>query len=249
MYSRLDPDSIIKTAKKLKKRVDERFEGRGIADVCAELVAQTEKAKDESEHLNNPYWPLRLLVGAVVAAGAIVFIYIGTFLNFSKVTTETFSFVQGLEASINTLILAGLGLAFLFNVERRQKRKRALAALHQLRSLTHVIDMHQLTKDPSVILKDGPATESSPKRDLNEFELTRYLDYCSEMLSICGKAAALYAQHFNDSVTVSAVNDIELLTTNLSRKIWQKIVLIHRGGDGGTPPSKIKAALLDVAGR
>ena len=46
------------------------------------------------------------------------------------------------------------------------------------------------------------------------------------MLSITGKLAALYAQALNDDVVVNAVNDIENLGTNLSRKIWQKIMLV-----------------------
>ncbi len=48
------------------------------------------------------------------------------------------------------------------------------------------------------------------------------------MLSITGKLAALYAQSVNDDVVVEAVNDIEELGSNLSRKIWQKIMLIRR---------------------
>ncbi|MFL2582648.1 MAG: hypothetical protein ACJ0QJ_05780 [Flavobacteriales bacterium] len=39
--------------------------------------------------------------------------------------------------------------------------------------------------------------------------------------------AALYAQSLPDEVIVSAVNEIEVLTTGLSRKIWQKIVVIQ----------------------
>ena len=57
-------------------------------------------------------------------------------------------------------------------------------------------------------------------------DLARYLDYCSEMLSITGKVAALFAQSVNDDVVIDGVNDIETLSSNLSRKIWQKITLI-----------------------
>ena len=44
--------------------------------------------------------------------------------------------------------------------------------------------------------------------------MTRYLDYCSEMLSLTNKLAALYAQYLPDAVVIDAVNDIEQLTTN-----------------------------------
>jgi hypothetical protein len=100
-----------------------------------------------------------------------------------------------------------------------------LDALHRLRSLAHVIDMHQLTKDPTVIL-DTHKTPASPERTMSQFELTRYLDYCSEMLAMVGKLAALYGERMRDGVVIDAVNDIETLTTSLGRKIWQKITII-----------------------
>jgi hypothetical protein len=85
--------------------------------------------------------------------------------------------------------------------------------------------MHQLTKDPEQILQQG-TTESSSLRRMTAFDLGRYLDYCSEMLSLTGKVAALYVQGFDDGVALQAVNEIEDLTTGLSRKIWQKLTLV-----------------------
>jgi hypothetical protein len=61
---------------------------------------------------------------------------------------------------------------------------------------------------------------------MTQFELTRYLDYCAEMLALVGKLAALYAEGVRDSVVINAVNDIENLTSGLGRKIWQKITII-----------------------
>ena len=98
-------------------------------------------------------------------------------------------------------------------------------SLHKLRSIVHVVDMHQLTKDPSAVVSGGPPTAHSPKRELSGFELIRYLDYCSELLSLTGKVAALYAQVSRDAVVVSAVQELEQLATSLSQKIWQKILI------------------------
>jgi hypothetical protein len=53
------------------------------------------------------------------------------------------------------------------------------------------------------------------------------------MLSLTGKLAALYAQSVNDTVVVEAVNDIENLATNLSRKIWQKIMMVEQNAEAG----------------
>ena len=87
--------------------------------------------------------------------------------------------------------------------------------------------MHQLTKDPERLLIRGMETPSSPKGNLSATELMRYLDYCSEMLSLIGKLAALYVQKFDDPVALAAVNEVEELTTGLSRKIWQKIMTLN----------------------
>ena len=114
---------------------------------------------------------------------------------------------------------------FAVTAENPLKRRLALGALHDFRSIVHVIDMHQLTKDPSAM--GGSRTSSSPQRPLSPFEIVRYLDYCAEMLSLASKVAALYAQNLRDPVVVDAVGDIERLTTNLSQKIWQKISIIE----------------------
>ncbi len=102
---------------------------------------------------------------------------------------------------------------------------RALKALHELRSIVHVIDMHQLTKDPSAL--GAPRTSSSPDRSMTSHQLLRYLAYCSELLSLSSKIAALYADKLADPVIVEAVGDIERLSSNLSQKVWQKIQLIE----------------------
>src|SRR6266849_1869827 len=89
--------------------------------------------------------------------------------------------------------------------------------------MAHIIDMHQLTKDPdrwgSADVNNGALTRP---------ELIRYLDFCSDLLALISKAAALHVQDFDDSVTLAAVNEIEDLTAGLSRKIWQKIMILDR---------------------
>ena len=68
---------------------------------------------------------------------------------------------------------------------------------------------------------------------MNRFELSRYLDYCSEALSLTGKVAALYMKGFDDPVALQAVNEVESLTTGLSRKIWQKLTILYSMGEEG----------------
>ena len=227
-YRRLDPRLIIATAEKPEQRVAERFPDSGLRRVAAELVTLSTDLAAAAKALEAPIWWVRILIGLAILAGATMFLFVGTILSFAHIASdEAFDFVQGLEASINTILLAGLGFLALARSEERLKRTRVFKELHALRSLIHVIDMHQLTKDPAALSDNFKPTAHSPVRITNRQDLARYLDYCSEMLSITGKLAALFAQSVNDEVVVGAVNDIEELGSNLSRKIWQKITMIE----------------------
>jgi len=146
------------------------------------------------------------------------------------------------------VLVAGAALIFLFTLEERIKRRRALADLHGLRSFVHVIDMHQLTKDPSHGAHINQATPSSPKRDMTPAELTRYLDYCSEMLSLSAKIAALYAQSLPDAVVIEAVSDLERLTSDLSSEIWQKIMIAEEKRLADRASARPAAAPVAVGG-
>ena len=63
---------------------------------------------------------------------------------------------------------------------------------------------------------------------MTTFELGRYLDYCTELLSIIGKVAAIYVQEFPDPAAVEAADELTRLTTDLTRNIWQKIMILDR---------------------
>jgi hypothetical protein len=141
--------------------------------------------------------------------------------------TSIAEFLQGSEAAINEVVFLGVAVFFLVTLETRLKRRRVLEAIHVLRSMAHIVDMHQLTKDPERIVGDRPSTETGERGLQNPTELTHYLQYCSDLLALI-KIAALYVQTFNDPVTISAVNEIEDLTNGLSRKMWQKIMIFDR---------------------
>ncbi len=234
MYRQLDPAQVIDTAARLRRRVEERFPESGLGKVAAELEGVTREAAALSEWMVRPNWPLRAAVGVVVLLLVIVLVTVTMQVKLELKAGDWFSLVQGLEALINDLIFFGIGIYFLVGLEVRHKRKRALAALHVLRSLAHIVDMHQLTKDPERVLSAGPSTASSPKRTMSPFELVRYLDYSSEMLAIVSKVAGIYVQHFADPVTIDAASAVEDLTVGLSRAIWQKIVILDRFMDQST---------------
>jgi hypothetical protein len=223
MYRSLDPQKTIATLKTLSMRIEERFPGASLNKVCLELLAVAEETTGRIAWLEKRHGGIRFAILVVIGIG----IVLGLMLyRRVKIHTDGFS-IEELEAATNAIVLLGAALFFLFSLEARLKRARVLKAVHELRSISHVIDMHQLTKDPSQVIDGaGPRTQSSPTRTLTAFELTRYLDYCSEMLSLVGKLAALYVQSTNDSVVLQAVNDIETLTNGISRKIWQKIMIL-----------------------
>lgn len=226
-YRTLDPEKIAATAQSLEARIGDRFPNSGLASVASELVVMSRDLAAAAERLARPIWWLRVFTWSVIILGAGMFIFVGSILSFDRISTGAFDFVQGVEATLNTLILGGVGFLALNSVEQRLKRKQIFKELHGLRSLIHVIDMHQLTKDPAALSGAFTPTAHSPQRTKSPAELARYLDYCSEMLSVTGKLAALFAQAIQDEVVTSAVNDIEDLGSNLSRKIWQKITLIE----------------------
>jgi hypothetical protein len=223
MYRSLDPEKTIATLRTLANRIEERFQGASLHRVCTELLAIAEETTGRIQWVSKRHFGTRLAVLLVVG----IAVWLGWFVvRLVKVQPDGFS-IEELEAATNAVVLIGAALFFLFSLEYRIKRRRVLSALNELRAISHVIDMHQLTKDPShVVAGVGDRTRSSPQRTLTPFQLTRYLDYCSEMLSLVGKLAALYAQSDSDSVVLQAVNEIENLTSGISRKIWQKIMIL-----------------------
>lgn len=228
-FQGLDPEKIIATAEALHRRISERFPDSGLSRLALELHQTSCRTAGTARDLAVPIRWLRALVA--LCSGLAVTAFVGSLL-FLQGTTKVFSsvaeFFQGLDAFLNELVFVGLALLFLFTVENRIKRSRALKSLYVLRSLAHIVDMHQLTKHPERVSVSGHDTPSSPKRVLTPFELTRYLDYCSEMLALLSKLAALHTQHFDDPVTLAAVNDVENLTQGLARTIWQKIMILDR---------------------
>lgn len=227
IYRTLDPGRLLSTLDRLRERIESRFPNAGLSRLCGELIETARASTQEAARLATPNWPLRIGVGAIIVLGVVAQIAAAKLLRL-ETAQNNIGLLGNLEAAVNLLILFGGAIWFLLTLEERMKRRRALDELHQLRSFAHVIDMHQLTKDPTALLQ-----ERAPPRRMTKFELTRYLDYCAEMLALIGKLAALYAERVRDPVVIDAVTEIENLTTGLARKIWQKISVIGEMEEGG----------------
>jgi hypothetical protein len=217
---------IVETVARLQCRISERFPGSGLSRLCGELLAVARQASKRSQWIGKPIRWIRF-VGYAVALLLVAFLIGSVVYGIRTSDAEKIGFlelVQLFEAGLNDIIFFAIAIYFLISLETRIKRRRALAAVHELRSIAHVIDMHQLTKDPERFMREWASTEHSPKQQMTPLLLNRYLDYCSEMLSLTGKIASLYVQHFDDADAVAAVSEVEQLSTGLSRKIWQKII-------------------------
>ncbi len=225
-YQCLDSGEIIKSIDLLCRRISERFPGSGLSKVAREVLEVAETAQSKAQEIGRPNYFLRTAIGTVVCVFSVGLAEVILRVRLPFQCSSVNEFVQIAEAGISNLIFIGAGIASLVAVENKIKRNRAVLLMSELRSLAHVVDMHQLTKDPDCALTPQFRTPSSPQRNMSAFQLARYLDYCSELLSLISKIASLYVQNYDDPIVVETGNDIESLTTGLSQKIWQKIVIL-----------------------
>lgn len=228
MYRSLDAAQIVETCRANSERIAERFVGSGLSKVAGELLVVSEQAAALNRWLGRPQLALRALAGLGIAAVLIIVASVALNVKVQWNITSMGEFLQTSEAAINEVVFLGIAVFFFLNLETRLKRRRALKAIHELRSMAHIIDMHQLTKDPERITGGAAADTTAVKRPQSPAELIRYLDYCTDLLALISKIAALYVQNFDDPVTLAAVNEVETLTNGLSRKIWQKIIILDR---------------------
>lgn len=235
-YRRLDAAQIVATIRSLKTRIDARFPGSGLGKVCGELLEIGEGAADFIVLLRRPIYPIRitswLLIGLIVLFGLAPFAVLLSPETWARGWLDAFGglggMIEAIEATLNELVLLGLAVLFLATAEGRIKRYRNLKALRELRSIAHVVDMHQLTKDPKNLLVSPGERSAEGGEAMSREDLAHYLDYCSEVLSLNSKLAALYLEGFDDHVVIGAVNEIEELGAGLSGKIWQKIMILDR---------------------
>jgi len=238
MYRQLDASKIVLTAETLRNRIAERFPESGLSKVAAEVLSVAQEAIERLQWIKKPQKGLRLGVYLLMAGVlAVLFMLLGSLERPNW--KEPGNFIQVLEAGLSAMFFIGASVLFLLTWEGRIKRTKALRAIHELRAMSHIVDMHQLTKDPDALRSGRGNTASSPARTLTAPQLSRYLDYCSELLSLISKIAALYAQGLEDPVVLSAVDDVEDLCAELSQKVWQKItildaVLSREGRGAGT---------------
>jgi hypothetical protein len=216
LNAELQPEKITETLEKLQARIEHRFPNSGLGQTCADLIVFSQQTPLVTAEIIKPIIWLRWTIGIFVAMVLLGLILTISSLNVTIGRLNISDFIGLLEATTNEIVLIAAGIFSLTTIETRVKRARVVDALNKLRSVAHIVDMKQLSKDPD-----------DPNSQLTDLELGRYLDYCSEMLALISKIAFLYIAQFDDPEANQSVNELETLTTGLSRKIWQKIAILH----------------------
>jgi hypothetical protein len=223
---RIDAAAVHETIVRLEQRIGARFPESGLRRVAQELISVARDATHRIARIRRRSVIIRVASWLLAVAILAILLTIPLTIHRLGKIDSLGEAVQLLESALGSSFFIGTCILFLLSLDGRMRRNRALRAIHELRAMAHVVDMHQLTKDPSVVLSNR-VTSVSPLRTYSPFELARYLDYCSEMLALISKIAVLYVQDLTDPVAIDTVDDVEDLTTGLSRKIWQKIMLVQ----------------------
>jgi len=231
-YRTLKLDRILLTQRRLNERIQKRFPNAGLNAVAKELLAIAEDAGAAADAIRRPNVPLRAAVGVLIAAGLAVALWALFSPRIIDPETQSKSLFELTELALRATVFLGAVVVFLLTLEARWKRRKALRELHDLRAVAHVIDMHQVSKDPERLVARAAAGDPNDDQTTRTpFELGRYLTYCIELLAMISKIAALYVQDFPDAPTVSAVDQVENLCAGLSQKIFQKVMLLDQLAD------------------
>jgi hypothetical protein len=210
----------------LAKRIQLGFPNTGLCGVCGELQKVSTEVRQLATWLGKPLLWARVVVGA-----GLVLLIAGLVGALMKIPVHSQApgvpeLLQGIDSGVNDLVFIGIAVFFLFTIETRVKRHQAFKSLHTLRSLAHIVDMHQLKKDPGTL--GTSETEGTGRADMSPEQMARYLDHCGDMLALLSKLAALHVQTFQDGPTLAVVQEVEDLAHDLLRNIWQKIAIVDR---------------------
>ena len=158
---RLDPTRIIQTAENLARRVSDSLPESTLAGLAVELAGIARATDQRVRQAGRPIYTIRvasfLAIGASLLGIWYLVVHIHTRWEFGTIT-EVF---EATDAGFNLLVLLAGALWFLFTLEGRAKRKKALAFLGDLREFIHVIDVTQLYYTPD-IYKANPGARTLP---------------------------------------------------------------------------------------
>lgn len=215
-YNTLIVDHVIRTIRRMDSQIDTYFPDRNLANLSSSIIEFAIRHESDLERIDRPNIPIKLAIGLAISLMSGLVIYWLYELFIQNDGSGIIFQPQDLDAFINILIFGSAITWFLLNWQAKSKRRFIIGRINELRSFGHVIDMHQLTKDPFF----------DDEMEMSDDDLIRYLDYCGDLLSCCSKLAATYLEHTDDELVVQYVNEFEALTGQFNRKIWQKITIL-----------------------
>jgi len=217
------------TAKRLVERVQDRFgedDLTRIARQVSEVAGRSEKRISRALRVGFMIrvltWPL--VLGAVLGVAS----WIGS-LGLTIRVKDAGDLAQSLDSVFQLMLVLGAGVWFLLSIGTKVQRRSLLKALQELNALAQVIDLVQLDKDPDRLhfsTEQRSAKSPTLGKANTAFLLSRYLDYCGELLSVLGKVACLYRERISDEVVLSRLGDFDRLTNQLRTNIGGKMGLI-----------------------
>jgi hypothetical protein len=228
MERHLRDTKILETVERLQKRVADRFPGSGLSGVAGELAQVTREAVARAASIREPNNWIR--GGLVLVALLALFGVVRHFVVSPDLRAGFRELIDFADATKGFGVYLVAAVVFLITLEIRFKRRKALRAIHELRAMAHLVDMHQLSKAPDRIgSEDGPRMDDG--KLMTTEEVRAYLNYCTELLANLSKIGQLYVQDFPDAPAGAAVDQFENLATGLTGKIWQKIMILDRLAD------------------
>ncbi|MCK0111405.1 hypothetical protein MWU75_04550 [Ornithinimicrobium sp. F0845] len=197
----------------------------GLTVVAEDLLAMVEQVDQETQDTHRRIARTTLVARVLAVAATLMVLALQQVLSGSLDQTATW--IPLIDSTIDTVVFIGIAVLFLWAFPERRERKGLLALLHELRSLAHVLDMHQLTKEPGRLRPDYTPTARSLPSDLTAGQMQDYLSYCNELLSLIAKTAALCAERTSDGTVLDTVSDVETLTSEIATRIHQKVALLQ----------------------
>lgn len=225
MYRTLNAAKLLETSDRLHKRIVARYPDAGLGEVASELTATVREGVKRAAEISSPNVPLR--IGLLVLLILVVLFVVLSLSRDPDPGTRLGRVWLLLDTTRGAAVYLMVVVVFFWTLETRFKRRKALTAIHELRALAHVIDMHQLPKDPEQF-NDSTEIIDVGDRKMDPVSMAHYLHFCTELLAVVSKIGQLYVQDFPDGTSLAAVDQVETLAANLSQKIWQKLMIIDR---------------------
>lgn len=228
----LSRDYVHATARKLVDRIDARF-GSCELKRLAELVEKAAASSDT--RLRGPYrlgFLVKVLVWPAVFVALLSLAYGFHYLHLRVEVGTAGDFVQSLNSALEILIMIAAASWFFLSLGSRLVRRGLKKAVQELAAFVHMADFAQLDKDPDRLTwKPSEITPQSPRmgKVSTAFLLSRYLDYCGEILSLIAKIGALYATQVSDESVLNDLTELEKQTHQLRAIIGAKMSAITRG--------------------